>query len=223
MPPLPICLWAAVVSDKAKFITFEGGEGVGKSTQVKILCERLENKTINTIQTREPGGAPGAEQIRGLLVKGGTDKWHPMTEALLHNAARSEHLQNTIIPALKDGKWVICDRYADSTLAYQGYGQGVDVETLRALHKISTGDFWPDLTIILNGNNLSRAVQRDQENAQKEDRYERMGDNFHAKLQHSFLDIAKNNAERCIIIDAAGTIEQVAGKVWHAVKQRFAL
>lgn len=209
------------VSDKARFISLEGGEGVGKSTQVKILCERLENKAINTIQTREPGGAPGAEKIRDLLVRGGVDKWQPMTEALLHNAARAEHLENTIIPALRDEKWVICDRYADSTIAYQGYGQGVDIQTLLELHKISTGNFWPDLTIILNGQNLDRAVEREQENSDKEDRYERMGKEFHLKLQQSFLDIARNNPDRCVIINATGTIDEVSARIWAAVTERF--
>ncbi|MBL4601969.1 MAG: dTMP kinase [Emcibacteraceae bacterium] len=203
---------------KGKFITFEGGEGVGKSTQVKILAEKLSEAGIDVVLTREPGGSPGAEEIRALLVTGGTDKWQPMTEALLHNAARAEHLDKTIKPALDAGKWVISDRYADSTLAYQGYGQGVSVDTLLELHKISTGDFWPGLTIILDGNELARAQKREQENTDKEDRYERMGDVFHAKLQASFRDIAEKNPDRCVIVSANGTIEEVAERVWQAVK-----
>ena len=209
-----------------RFITFEGGEGVGKSTQVKILTQTLEAKGLNVVCTREPGGSPGAEDIRELLVKGGTDKWQPMTEALLHNAARAEHLKAKIKPALKNDAWVVCDRYADSTLAYQGYGQGVDKETLLKLHKISTDDFWPDLTIILDGNNLSRAKAREDEvadNNAKEDRYERMGDDFHAKLQNSFRDIAKNNPNRCVLITAEGTIEQMAAKIWAVVADKFGL
>lgn len=204
---------------KGKFITFEGGEGVGKSTQVKKLAEHLENKAINFILTREPGGSTGAEEIRELLVKGGTDKWQPMTEALLHNAARAEHLEKTVKPALDAGKWVISDRYADSTLAYQGYGQGVDVETLLELHALSTGDFWPDLTIILDGHELHRATAREEENSDKEDRYERMGAEFHKKLQNSFRDIAKNNPERCVVVSSDGTIEEVAERVWDKVKR----
>lgn len=222
MQPLPTCLWAQRVT-KGKFITFEGGEGVGKSTQVKKLAEHLENKDINFILTREPGGSSGAEEIRELLVKGGTDKWQPMTEALLHNAARAEHLEKTVLPALSEGKWVMSDRYADSTLAYQGYGQGVDVETLLELHKLSTGDFWPDLTIILDGHELHRAEAREDENSDKEDRYERMGADFHRKLQESFRDIAKNNPDRCVVVSSDGTIEEVAGQVWLAVKERFKL
>ncbi len=206
---------------KGKFITFEGGEGVGKSTQVKKFAEKLAEENIETVLTREPGGSPGAEEIRALLVKGSTDKWSPMTEALLHNAARAEHLAKTVKPALEAGKWVISDRYADSTLAYQGYGQGVDLNALYQMHKVSTDDFWPDLTIILDGHELDRANAREQENSDKEDRYERMGDGFHRKLRESFLDIAKNNPDRCVVISAAGTVDEVANRVWEAAKDKF--
>ena len=208
---------------KGVFITFEGGEGVGKSTQVKILTQSLANKCINVIYTREPGGSEGAEDIRELLVKGGTDKWQPMTEALLHNAARAEHLKSKILPAINDGAWVVCDRYADSTLAYQGYGQGVDKQTLLELHKISTGDFWPDLTIILDGNKLERAQAREEESSNKEDRYERMGEDFHAKLQNSFRDIAVSNPNRCVLIACEGSIEEMAAKIWAVVANRFGI
>ncbi len=206
---------------KGKFITFEGGEGVGKSTQVKILAEKLVTEHIDVVLTREPGGSPGAEEIRALLVKGSTDKWSPMTEALLHNAARAEHLSKTVEPALDAGKWVISDRYADSTLAYQGYGQGVDLQILLEMHKVGTGNFWPDLTIILDGHELNRANAREQANTDKEDRYERMGDEFHKKLQESFLDIAKNNPDRCVVISAKGTIEEVAERIWQVLEERI--
>lgn len=211
------------MSNKGKFITFEGGEGVGKSTQVKRLFEKLTQKGIECQLTREPGGSAGAEEIRELLVKGGTDKWHPMTEALLHNAARAEHLECTIRPAIEQGKWVISDRYVHSTLAYQGYGQGVDLETLLKMHEISTGNYWPDLTVILDGQELDRAMEREEENVDKEDRYERMGSAFHIKLQQSFLDIAKNNADRCIVLSARGTIDEVADRVWNAVLLKLEL
>ncbi len=200
-----------------KFITFEGGEGVGKSTQVKILAERLAENGIDVLLTREPGGSPGAEEIRALLVRGGTDKWQPMTEALLHNAARAEHLEKTVKPALAAGKWVISDRYADSTIAYQGYGQGVDINALLEIHKISTDDFWPATTVILDGHELHRAKARENENSDREDRYERMGDDFHEKLRESFLDIAKNNPDRCVVVSADGTIDEVAERVWRAI------
>ena len=211
------------MSKKGKFITFEGGEGVGKSTQVKLLFQKLNEKGIDCLLTREPGGSPGAEEIRALLVKGGTDKWHPMTEALLHNAARAEHIEITIRPAVDQGTWVISDRYVDSTLAYQGYGQGVDVDTLLKLHDISTKNYWPDVTVVLDGQELNRAVEREEESVEKEDRYERMGKAFHEKLQKSFLDIAKNNPDRCIVVSAKGTIDDVALRVWEALASKLEL
>ena len=202
---------------KGRFITFEGGEGVGKSTQVKILADKLSAAGIDVILTREPGGSLGAEEIRDLLVKGSTDKFSPMTEALLHNAARAEHLTKTIKPAINVGKWVLSDRYADSTIAYQGHGQGVDMKTLLSIHSFATGNFWPDLTIILDGNELERAAAREDEKFDKEDRYERMGKSFHDKLRESFLKIANNNPERCKVVSAAGTVEDVAKRIWKIV------
>ncbi|MDG1004565.1 MAG: dTMP kinase [Emcibacteraceae bacterium] len=202
---------------KGRFITFEGGEGVGKSTQVKILADTLTAAGIDVILTREPGGSLGAEEIRDLLVKGSTDKFSPMTEALLHNAARAEHLIKTVKPAINVGKWVLSDRYADSTIAYQGYGQGVDMKTLLNIHSFATGNFWPDLTIILDGNELERAAAREDEKFDKEDRYERMGKSFHDKLRESFLKISYNNPERCKVVSAAGTEEDVAKRIWKIV------
>ncbi|MDC0081191.1 dTMP kinase [Emcibacteraceae bacterium] len=202
---------------KGRFITFEGGEGVGKSTQVKILADKLSAAGIDVILTREPGGSLGAEEIRDLLVKGSTDKFSPMTEALLHNAARAEHLTKTVKPAINVGKWVLSDRYADSTIAYQGHGQGVDMKTLLSIHSFATGNFWPDLTIILDGNELERAAAREDEKFNKEDRYERMGKSFHDKLRESFLKIANNNPERCKVVSAAGTVEDVAKRIWKIV------
>lgn len=202
---------------KGRFITFEGGEGVGKSTQVKILADKLSAAGIDVILTREPGGSLGAEEIRDLLVKGSTDKFSPMTEALLHNAARAEHLTKTVKPAINVGKWVLSDRYADSTIAYQGHGQGVDMKTLLSIHSFATGNFWPDLTIILDGNELKRAAAREDEKFDKEDRYERMGKSFHDKLRESFLKIANNNPERCKVVSAAGTVEDVAKRIWKIV------
>ena len=202
---------------KGRFITFEGGEGVGKSTQVKILADKLSAAGIDVILTREPGGSLGAEEIRDLLVKGSTDKFSPMTEALLHNAARAEHLTKTVKPAINVGKWVLSDRYADSTIAYQGHGQGVDMKTLLSIHSFATGNFWPDLTIILDGNELERAAAREDKKFDKEDRYERMGKSFHDKLRESFLKIANNNPERCKVVSAAGTVEDVAKRIWKIV------
>ncbi len=215
-------------SFKGRFITFEGGEGVGKSTQALRLRERLEHHGIEVVLTREPGGAPGAEAIRGLLVTGGTDKWTPMTETLLHYAARRDHLDRTVLPALRAGKWVICDRYADSTLAYQGYAQGLGVDRILDLHKIVTDNFWPDFTLLLNGGaslGLERARMRQETETgqQREDRYERMGKGFHEKLREAFLDIAAKNPQRITVIAAEGRVDDVEERIWQCVKDRFGL
>ena len=211
---------------RGRFITFEGGEGVGKSTQAIELRKYLEKQGIDVVLTREPGGSPGAEDIRHLLVTGGTDKWSPMTETLLHYAARAEHLQATILPALKRGAWVICDRYADSTLAYQGYGQGQAVDKILELHRLVTDDFWPDLTLLLDGGvklGLNRARHREdlEDRDTREDRYERMGEEFHQTLRKSFLDIARKNPERIVVVEAEGGIDMVAARVVEAVSARF--
>ena len=128
---------------RGQFISLEGGEGAGKSTQSQLLCRRLESYGIETLATREPGGSPGAEEIRVLLVSGKTERWDPLTEALLHNAARHDHVQRTILPALRRGVWVITDRFLDSTLAYQGYGQGVELDELSRMGNLAAGAAMP--------------------------------------------------------------------------------
>jgi dTMP kinase len=193
---------------RGKFITIEGGEGTGKSTQVRLLAKGLETAGVDVVVTREPGGSPGAEEIRTLLVTGATGRWSPMTEALLHYAARYDHLEKTVLPALEAGRWVISDRFADSTMAYQGYGHGLGRKTVNALHRLVVGDFAPDLTLILDMPvelGLSRAGHR----AGGEDRYERMGTAFHERLREGFMDIAARDLRRCVTITATGTIEQV--------------
>jgi len=204
----------------SKFITFEGGEGSGKSTQVKRLADVLGVAGIDVVTTREPGGAPGAEEIRNLLVNGDVGRWTPMTEALLNYAARLEHMERTVRPALEAGKWVISDRFADSTTAYQGYGHGLDGENIARLHRLVLGDFKPDLTIILDidlDTGLARAASR----GNGEDRYERMGRYFHERLRKGFLEIAEKEPQRCAIIDGAGDIEAVAAQVCAVVTQRL--
>lgn len=213
---------------RGRFVTFEGGEGVGKSTQVRLLSERLAARGLGVITTREPGGTPGAEAIRGLLVTGDTARWAPMTEALLHFAARSEHLDKVILPGLHDGKWVVSDRFADSTMAYQGDGQGVGREIIEVLYDLVAGSFRPDITIILDmpaGAGLARAGKRNggSEPGDTEDRYERMGRAFHAKLRHAFLDIAASEPDRCVVIDASRDIDAVANDIWQAVCTRLGL
>jgi dTMP kinase len=168
------------------------------------------------VTTREPGGAPGAEEIRRLLVEGEPGRWAPEAEALLHFAARADHLDKMILPALAAGKWVLSDRFADSTLAYQGYGQGVDLAWLKTLRKRVVGATEPGLTLVLD-----LPVETGLGRAQAQQRYERMGAAFHAKLRDGFLALAKDEPERCIVIDAARPIEAVAADVKSAVATRY--
>lgn len=205
---------------RGRFITLEGGEGAGKSTQISLLKDALETTGLSVLTTREPGGSPGGEDIRNLLVNGDTHKWEPLTEALLNYAARHEHLEKVILPALKDGMWVICDRFADSTLAYQGYGHGMDREIIRRLHRLVVGETVPDLTLILDmpvETGLARANAR----GEGEDRYERMGVEFHNRLREGFLEIAKKDPMRCEVIDATGDIGAVAMAIHDAVSTKL--
>jgi len=207
---------------RGRFITFEGGEGAGKSTQVSILADHLRALGITVVTTREPGGAPGAEDIRNLLVNGATDRWTPVSEALLNYAARSEHMDKTILPALDAGNWVICDRFYDSTTAYQGYGHGLDLAALEQIRQAVLGDFKPDLTLILDlplELGLERALAR----GDGEDRYERMGREFHRRLLGGFTDIAAREPDRCIVIDAAADITTIATRIWQAISGRLDL
>ncbi len=217
-------------SNKGKFISFEGGEGGGKSTQLKLLAIALQESDIDVLETREPGGSPDAELIRTLLVEGETDRWDAQTETLLHYAARRDHLNKVILPALNKGQWVLTDRYADSTMAYQGYGHGVSKKAIHGFYQFIAGNKQPDLTIILDlpaAEGLARADMRANEKAikiqQKEDRYERMGLEFHSRLRDGFLDIARKNKKRCMVIDATKSIEEIQTNVRKLVFKRFRL
>ena len=209
-----------------RFITFEGGEGGGKSTQLKLLAEALAGRGQEVVTTREPGGSPGAEDIRALLVNGTVDRWDATTEALLHSAARRDHLVKTVWPALGRGAWVLCDRFADSTLAYQGYGHGIALETIETLTRLAVGDFAPDLTVILDlpvEIGLARAGGRANACASSaEDRYERMGAAFHQRLRLGFLTIAGADPERCVVVDASRPVEEVRADILAVVDQRLA-
>lgn len=209
-----------------RFITLEGGEGTGKSTQVRRLVAALEAKGITALGTREPGGAPGAEQIRKLMVEGEPGRWDPITETLLAYAARADHVARTIGPALLKGSWVISDRFNDSTFAYQGWGRGVPRETIRRIDAAVLDDFAPDLTLVLDLDvalGLERAHRREDGKASAENRFEKFGTDFHEKLRQAFLDIARRNPQRCKVIDAGGTEDQVAEAIFAAVSQRFDL
>ena len=205
---------------RGRFITFEGGEGGGKSTQLRLLVAALEDAGLPVLQTREPGGAPGAEEIRRLLVEGEPGRWDAVTEALLVSAARRDHLVKTVWPALEAGRWVVSDRFADSTLAYQGHAGGVAQRQLMQLYRILADKFVPDLTLILDlppETGLARAHQR----RGAEDRFERMGLEFHRQLRDGFLEIAKRQAQRCVVIDATAPIEAVHQAIKHAVGERL--
>jgi dTMP kinase len=209
-----------------RFITLEGGEGTGKSTQIRRLVTALEQRGIPVLATREPGGAPGAEQIRKLMVEGEPGRWDPITETLLAYAARADHVARTIGPALLAGTWVISDRFNDSTFAYQGAGRGVERETIRRIDAAVLDDFQPDLTLILDLDakiGLERALARHNAKATAENRFEKFGVDFHEKLRQAFLDIARRNPERCRVIDSSGTEEQVAEAILAAVSRRFDL
>lgn len=206
---------------RGRFITLEGGEGAGKSTQIKRLAARLTARGHKVVTTREPGGAPGAELIRELLVTGETGRWAPRTEALLHFAAREEHLARTIRPALERGDWVISDRFVDSTMAYQGVAQGLGPDFITQLRDLVVGDDMPVLTLILDIDpeiGLNRAGKRA---ISGEDRYERMDILFHKELRQAFENIARSEPGRCALIHAEDSEDEVAAAIWRAVEERL--
>jgi len=205
-----------------RFITLEGGEGTGKSTQIKRLKASLEAKGIAVLATREPGGSPGAEQIRKLMVEGEPGRWDAITETLLAYAARADHVARTIGPALLAGTWVISDRFNDSTFAYQGVGRGVPRETIRRIDSAVLDDFAPDLTLVLDLD-VSVGLQRATARGAAENRFEKFGVDFHEKLRQAFLDIARRYPERCRVIDASGSEDEVAEAILAAVSRRFDL
>jgi dTMP kinase len=207
---------------RGRFITLEGGEGTGKSTQVRRLGARLREKGIDVVLTREPGGSTGAEQIRKLVVEGDGARWTPITETLLVYAARADHVARTIGPALAQGQWVISDRFNDSSFAYQGAGRGVPRETIRRIDAVVLDDFQPDLTLVLDlpvAVGLARAGAR----GGSETRFESLGPDFHERMRQAFLDIARRQPDRCRLIDAAQDEESVAAAIWAAVQKRFDL
>ena len=204
------------------FITLEGGEGTGKSTQVARLVASLKAKKLGAIATREPGGSPGAEEIRKLIVEGEPGRWDILTETLLVFAARADHVARTIKPALSRGDWVVCDRFTDSTYAYQGSARGMARETIRRMEALVLHDFGPDLTLILDMP-VEDAMARIGARGHAENRFEKFDSAFHNRLRQSFLDIARRDRERCVVIDAAADLDVVAKAVWQAVAKRFKL
>lgn len=205
---------------RGRFITFEGGEGAGKSTQVRRLAERLREHAPEVLVTREPGGSPGAESIRELLVNGPPDRWSAVTETLLMYAARSDHVERVIRPGLDRGAWVVCDRFHDSTRAYQGAGGGAPMDLIAQLEISVVGPTRPDLTLVMDlpvEAGLARAAHR----GGGEARFEAKGLTFHERLRERFLAIAAAEPQRCVIIDASAPQDVVADRVWAAVSERL--
>ena len=205
---------------RGKFITFEGGEGTGKSTQTGLLAKALEDAGIEVLTTREPGGTQSAEEIRALLLDGELERWHVKSEAFLHFVARIEHLDKTILPALEQGTWVISDRFSDSTLAYQGAGHGIDRADLLAIKQLAIGDFAPDLTLLLDlppDEGLARAFAR----AGNDDRYERRDLDFHIRIRNAFLDLARQESNRMKVVDANQSVDGVQSDILLAVTEKF--
>jgi len=208
---------------RGRFISFEGGEGSGKSTQIKILAERLAGAKLHAIVTREPGGSPGAEIVRHVVLSGAARPLGPVAEAMLFAAARRDHLENLIKPALSRGKWVVCDRFLDSTRVYQGILGEAGRPFVKGLEKLTVGDALPDITFILDiPAEIGLARARERRAGGKPDRFEREDLGFHERLNAAFRDIAKEEPNRCVLINANRTKDQVAAEIWMHVKKRLA-
>jgi dTMP kinase len=209
-------------ADAGRFITFEGGEGSGKSTQAGILANRLTRAGRKVLATREPGGSPAAEEIREALLSGRVWQFGPFAEALLFSVARADHIEHAIGQALVEGKWVVCDRFLDSTRAYQGATAGVPKGLINALERFTVGNLLPDITFILDipaQQGLARAAERRSGTAP--DRFESQELLLHERVRRAFLDIAEEEPERCIVIDASQPEAMVAEDVWEVVLQRL--
>ena len=207
---------------RGKFITLEGGEGAGKSTQAQMLAEHLQSIGLSVLTTREPGGSPGAEIIRHVLLAGAVKPLGAETEAVLFAAARQDHVKFAIEPALAAGKWVVCDRFADSTRVYQGVLGKVDARFIRGLERTSIGDLAPDLTLVLDlpvEEGMKRLASR--RGKAQPDRFEAEGPEFHQQLRSAFLALARQEPERCVVIDANRSIKKIAKQIWSEVESKL--
>lgn len=203
------------MSERGRFITLEGGEGVGKSTQVRALAEALEARGIDVLVTREPGGSEGAEAIRELLLSGDEDRWGPQAEALLFAAARADHVQKIIQPALEAGKWVVSDRFVDSSLAYQGGAGGLGIETVREINAFAIAGWFPDRTLVLTvEDGAERARARDTDGS---DRIGGRSGDYHHKVETAFRLIAIEEPERVVLVDASGSQGEVTQRLLDAI------
>lgn len=203
------------------FITFEGGEGSGKSTQVQNLANTLREQGRDVMLTREPGGTEEAERIRALLVQSDGGQWSPLEEVLLLFAARAHHVRTLIKPAVESGSIVICDRFTDSTRAYQGYGLGLDLKIIESIKRNVLGDFEPDITFLLDipaSDGLKRSTRRLKDEGSNEDKYENLDIEFHEKLRAGFLELAEQNQNRFCIVDALQEIDTISAQILQKVK-----
>jgi dTMP kinase len=206
---------------RGRFITFEGGEGTGKSTQAAVLADHLKSFGLGVVLTREPGGSPGAEAIRHVLLSGAAKPLGAHAEAILFAAARDDHVRQVIRPALESGHWVICDRFADSTRIYQGSLGNVDARLISGLERISVGATKPDLTLVLDlpaEVGLERAARRSVKAA---DRFESETLDFHKKLRDAYRELTEREPERCVMVDAARDTKAVGEIIWAIVNERF--
>jgi dTMP kinase len=204
------------VTSRGKFISLEGGEGVGKSTQVKALAAALRSRGLDVIETREPGGSEGAEKVRELLLAGAEERWGAQAEALLFAAARADHVQKTIAPALEAGRWVLSDRFVDSSLAYQGGAGALGIEAVREINAFGIGNCFPDRTLILiDEDGAERARARDTGGS---DRIGGRGTDYHHRVELAFRLIAAEESERVRLIDASGDPEQVTARLLDAIQ-----
>ena len=207
---------------RGRFITLEGGEGAGKSVQARRLAARLSESGLSVVLTREPGGSPGAEALREVILSGGAARYGAVGEAILFSAARIDHIDATIAPALKRGEWVVCDRFLDSTRAYQGAAGRLDPALVASLERVTVGACRPDLTLVLDlpaAEGLARAAARRGEAAA--DRFEGEGLAFHETLRRAFLEIVAAEPQRCVRIDAQPGESEVAAAIWAAVRARL--
>lgn len=205
---------------KGKFISLEGGEGAGKTTLIAGLAGQLIRSGYRVVKTREPGGTPNAEAIRELLLSGDVERWSATSEALLFYAARVDHVERVIRPALERGDWVLCDRFADSTRAYQGAAGGTERARLDTLHTFALGQFEPDLTLVVDID-PTEGLERTWSRGEKETRFEAKGSVFHDRLRQAFLDIAKAEPERCAVIDGGQTADAVLADAMDVIRTRF--
>lgn len=203
---------------RARFVTLEGGEGVGKSTQLGAVADALRARGLDVVETREPGGSRGAEAIRDLLLRGAADRWTPAAEALLFAAARADHVARTIRPALDAGRWVVCDRFLDSSIAYQGIVGGVGTDEIRALHRVGSDDLLPDRTLLLRVDDAEADARARGRDGGDPDRFGARDADYHARINAAFGRLAAEDPARFRIVDAGGAPEAVTARLVAALQ-----